>query len=1451
MNYKEKSKDELIIELQKLKEEYEYSRKFSTAEIKICRQMEINLLDQQEKLSLVLDNASIGIWDWNLITSKISISKKWKKKLGFEEDEIINNLEQLTKKIHPEDEESVEKSIHNYLNKLTSTCHIEYRIINLSGNYCWILSEGITVTWDELGNATRFIATIKDITAEKEATLDPKKSESLYKSILNITPGTIAINNLEKELSYLSLNTVSDSTYIKNVEEGLLEKKIQLQTLYDNLPGVMLYQLILYPDGTKKFSHISNSVHYFTGKTPEEIINDSTFLYNSILKEDKSILDAAEQASFLNNKTLDVEIRCQTHKGEIRWINIISNPSKLNNGNVAWNGIQIDITDKKLAREKVINLNMDLEKKINDRTEQLEKSNARLLKENEERKYVEKALRESEIKYRSVIENVNEVIFQTDTDGSWLFLNKSWEEITGFSINQSLGKLFTNFIHPDDREKCIELFAPVINREKDYCRHQARYLTKDGGFRWLEVFAKVGLDEQNKISGTYGTLQDITERKLAEAALLYKTTELENFFFVSLDMLCIADATGLFIKVNKAFETILGYTVAELEGRNFLQFVHPDDLQPTLDLISKMKEEQQPSFYYINRYKKKDGNYLIFEWCSVPVGNLIYAAARDITERKKAEDFEAELLQLSSQLTGVSSNEINDVIKLALSKIGQFFGVDRSYVFEFDKEESLMSNTFEWCAAGIVPTIETLQDLPFASVPRWMEKLNKHKFVLIPCVKDLPETWKLEYEILATQGIQSIIVFPLLVENNLTGFVGLDSVTKKKVYSNSEINILKVWSSLIASLINKQKIETLLEQTRNNYETYFNTTDDFLWILNENGTIIHVNNTIIKRLGYTSDELVNESILIAYQEERREEAVFNIGELIAGRVENCQIPIKTKYDILIPVETKVKKGFWNGNPAIFGVNKDISKIKLSEQKFSTAFHSNSSMMVISNFKSGEIIEVNTQYAEILGYTKEELVGKNPTELNILLDHDIWKHLTDDINNNNIAVKKQEFQLRKKDGAIITGLLSADAILIGNEQCILAVIVDITQRKKEEEDLNNARQEADRANREKSEFLSRMSHELRTPMNSILGFAQLLEMGELNKSQQKGVTHILNSGKHLLDLINEVLDMSRIEAGHIFLSLKPLQLIEIISEIINTVQPLANAKQLKLQLVPSPNNLLFVKSDRQRLKQVLLNLINNACKYIDKGGEIFIKVETVAIQNTGIQNIKISIIDTGWGIFKEDLPKLFNPFERLGASNTNIEGTGLGLSVVKKLMDAMDGYIGVASIPGKGSTFWIELPESKNVSHLIEKINNLTVAENEIALNSGTILYIEDNASNIELLKSIFLHHRPGYQLITNKYGKETVNLAIVHTPDLILLDLNLPDIHGSEVIKLLQLEEQTKTIPVVVISADAMPKQVDSLLKAGAKNYLVKPLEISTFLRVIDKWIIESPIIKNNKLKDS
>jgi PAS domain S-box-containing protein len=393
---------------------------------------------------------------------------------------------------------------------------------------------------------------------------------------------------------------------------------------------------------------------------------------------------------------------------------------------------------------------------------------------------------------------------------------------------------------------------------------------------------------------------------------------------------------------------------------------------------------------------------------------------------------------------------------------------------------------------------------------------------------------------------------------------------------------------------------------------------------------------------------------------------------------------------------------------------------------------------------------------------------------------------------------------------------------------ISYTLDVEERKASEEAVRAAREEADRANRAKSEFLSRTSHELRTPLNAILGFAQLLELGELEADQKESVDHIMSGGRHLLELINEVLDIARIEAGRLAVSLEPVLLDELLHESIELIEPLANARDITVH-GPAPLSCdRYVRADRQRLKQVLLNLLGNAVKYNHDGGSVSVTCED---RSDGMETIAVR--DTGPGIAPDKLQDLFTPFHRLSAEATGVEGTSLGLALSRQLAEVMGGSVGAESVVGEGSTFYLDLAA---VDDPMERVVSVEEKPSPaVPANPGrrTLLYVEDNSSNLRLVQYI-LARRPETTLLAATAGATGLEMAVKHVPDLILLDINLPDIEGAEVLARLKADPLTASIPVVMLSADATQGQIDRLLADGAVAYLTKPLDVRDFLETID-----------------
>jgi signal transduction histidine kinase/ActR/RegA family two-component response regulator len=390
--------------------------------------------------------------------------------------------------------------------------------------------------------------------------------------------------------------------------------------------------------------------------------------------------------------------------------------------------------------------------------------------------------------------------------------------------------------------------------------------------------------------------------------------------------------------------------------------------------------------------------------------------------------------------------------------------------------------------------------------------------------------------------------------------------------------------------------------------------------------------------------------------------------------------------------------------------------------------------------------------------------------------------------------------------------------------------EIVRRSQELQEVNKQLRAASSA---KNEFLSRMSHELRSPLGAIMGFGQLLAFSDLDEQQQQRVAMILKASDHLLAIVDEVLDISRVEEGSLSISAEAVAVQPLIDDAIELMRPLADSMEVVIRAPELTSGNGYVFADNQRLKQVVINLIGNAIKYNRRGGEV-----RVAVEGGEGERVKISISDTGKGIDEASLDKLFVPFERLDAAMSGIEGTGLGLAVSRGLIEAMGGTIGAASTPGEGSVFFVELDRGEPlvIEQLQGDVDEL-VAVRPYACGERRLLYVEDTVANVQVIEGI-LERRPTIRLIPAMLGRLGIDLAREHRPHLILLDLHLPDLPGDRVLAELQADESTRNIPVVILSADATRDRAQ-FVAAGAHAYLTKPIDLRRLLEVLDRELAD------------
>jgi PAS domain S-box-containing protein len=479
-------------------------------------------------------------------------------------------------------------------------------------------------------------------------------------------------------------------------------------------------------------------------------------------------------------------------------------------------------------------------------------------------------------------------------------------------------------------------------------------------------------------------------------------------------------------------------------------------------------------------------------------------------------------------------------------------------------------------------------------------------------------------------------------------------------------------------------------------------------------------------------------------------------------------------------------------------------------------------------QTGHVREVSQASTRILGYEIDDPVHE---ELEAIVHADDLPGIRRDyarllmLESTSLDIR---YRMRHADGHWVT-LDARGQTIVGEDGRAVGALVmarDITEDLTFESELLAAVAAAERASLAKSEFLSRMSHELRTPLNSVLGFAQLLDMDELTDQQEQAVGHILRAGKHLLNLIDEVLDIARIESGHLAMSVEPVLVLDVLGDAVDLARPLADQREVSLRVdTGSCPPRTYALADRQRLLQVLVNLLSNAAKYSQRAGRVDVSVA----QTDG--RASISVTDTGPGIAREYIDRVFEPFDRLGAERSGVEGTGVGLTLSKHLIDRMGGEIVVESTLTVGSTFTVLLPLTEGR----DEFEPIVAPGSDAPSLHGAlrILHVEDNLANLALVEQILARHQE-IELIAATLGGLALELARRHKPDVILLDMHLPDMSGIDVLGRLRADPITTEIPVVVVSADATAERLERLHAARVAAFLTKPIDVRELLRVIE-----------------
>ncbi|MDP2441333.1 PAS domain S-box protein [Rhodoferax sp.] len=728
-------------------------------------------------------------------------------------------------------------------------------------------------------------------------------------------------------------------------------------------------------------------------------------------------------------------------------------------------------------------------------------------------------------------------------------------------------------------------------------------------------------------------------------------------------------------------------------------------------------------------------------------------------------------------------------------------------------------------------------------------------------------------EALAHGTVQNLVNHTVLISRDAREFDIADSCAPIRAFDGLVVGAVLVFRNISEEYAAQQA----LRDSAALVQTILNTVVDGLVTIHAQGGIIETVNPAIELMfGYSAAELGGKhlSLLIpeldedhhngslAYYGVSAEDRANGLGREVLGRRHNGSI---------FPLEISVSEMTLRGQRYFTGILRDISARKAAEEAFRKAGALQKAIFDSANFSSiatdakGVIQIFNVGAERMLGYTAAEVMNKitpadisDPQEviararsLSVELDRNISPGFEALVFKATRGIEDiYELTYIRKDGSRFAAVVSVTALRDAQQNIIgyLLIGTDNTARKQVEAErarldlvlqnknveLERARRLADHANQAKSDFLSSMSHELRSPLNAILGFAQLLESGTPAPSgtQAASVGQILKAGWYLLELINEILDLALIESGRLSLSLEPTSLQDVLQDCEAMIAPLAEQKGVRIKFAPV-DHACFVLADRTRLKQVLVNLLSNAIKYNRPGGTAELTYQLYAPGR-----LRISVRDSGEGLSAAKMEQLFQPFNRLGQETGAEEGTGIGLVVSRRLVELMDGEIGVTSSVGVGSVFWFEL-DAASEPKLAFDAQTVVDLPAPLALSDGqvhTVLYVEDNKANMALVEQL-VARRADLRLLGAEDAMRGIAMARAHQPDVIVMDINLPGINGMQALAILQDDSATRHIPVLALSANAMPRDIEKGMAAGFFRYLTKPIRVPEFMAALDEGL--------------
>ncbi|MCG8696744.1 MAG: PAS domain S-box protein [Bacteroidales bacterium] len=1560
------------------------------------------LVENEEKFLLSQQIANIAHYTLDISTGKWSGSKQLYQIFGIDES-VPRDMEHWFQLIHPNHYKIVEDYWVNNVLKQKKPFNKQYKIISKkSGNEKWIHNQG-TLIYDDNNKPVQMFGTIQDITEQKKTEEALEASEEQLKHVFNNSPAIMFL--LNEKLEIIKINAAGRKFSVRNINE-----------LTGKLPGDVF-----------KCINATNSTNG-CGGSPE--CGNCT-----IRKTIKQTFETKDpQHKILKKLVAKIEEEIQEYSLLISTVLLKETPS------MEMLVVFDDVTELKTAERK--------------------------LKDGEERWYFS-------------VDGSGLGLWDWNAVTNEVFFSKQWKKMLGYEEHEISGSLeeWDKRVHPDDKEKVYADLNKHFEEKTKIYQNEHRVLTKEGNYKWVLDRGKViSWTKDGKPERVIGTHTDIDEQKRNQQVFAENVAKFKLLFEQSPIGIFITGTSGTIIDGNKKIIELLQLTSIETaRSINIFKFspLRDSGYVEAFKKCLKTKKKQHFELFY----NTEKGNTIYLSSYIFPLfdekNNVlhVYTMMEDVSKRKHIE---RELKESQQRLE----------LFFKQSAIGFFFMMlDKPIVWNenIDKNATL---DFVFKHQHITKINEAMLQQYGAQPEDFIgltpNDLFRHR------IKHGKEIWREFFDngkLHIDTEEQKLDGSPIIINGD---YICLYD-DKDRIIGHFGVQ---------REVSTERKAEEKLRNSETNFRTFFNSIDSYLFILDKSGKIIEINQAVTQKLEYTPEDVIGQNIIALHPADRKEDVNKHFSELLKGNCHDCSVPLISKRGKIIPVETFANLGVWNGKPAIFKVSKDISALRLSEEKFSKVFHFNPALTAISTIKNGTFIEANATFYETMEYTPKEVIGKTSVELKMvsqkereqmmdkfikeggLINEEInyrtksgkvittistthvinigsneyflttalditkikenekellnakveieksnrqlkeaqrismlgsWSHnyktqkteLSDEIYNifeitdkseqpnieyfinavhpDDMDALKDEFNSSKelhipfdithrvilsnkkikhvrqrgnieldksgetrliratiqdvtKERQLQSDLVKSEVLkknilasqpmmiwvkdiegvyiacnsqferffgakeedIIGktdydfvdkeqadffrkhdrnaaknnrptiNEEWItypdngekallettktplrddngeifgiLGVAYNITKRTEREEILRSAKKEADRANKLKSEFLANMSHEIRTPLNAVLGYSEILAKKlEEFPEYLAYIEGITKSGKNLISLINDILDLSKIEAGKMEILPEPVNFHDLLKDIAQIFAAKIQIRKIDFKLHIDPQLPQILMLDQKRIRQILFNLVGNALKYTEKGSVVIDVKSNDKIISEQKVGLIIEVKDTGIGIPKQLLTDIFEAFRQSRKQSQKIEGTGLGLSITKRLVEAMDGEISVESKVGEGSTFRVILkdiiiPGEDVVKSIIKSTGDIQ----NIQFKNPVILLADDVKSNLEVLHHHLQELNCKVYMAIN--GAEALQMIDKHKFDLIIMDIQMPILDGYEATKRIKANKATANIPVVALTAFAMKDQ-HKKYENIFDDYLIKPLEINDLANSLKKFL--------------